>query len=188
MKKIEKAAREYVNKISTDFKLDLKSFIEGANWRIDCFYHYSNEEPINNEDCLIIDKRNNAFFGKVCEDSTDFDGNRAFMISDSCDFIAVKNVKRWAYVRDLIPQNIVLRNTELRTAIEVAEDIAKRMDESLQSICENIKYVRFKDDDIPKIQTSKNGSIVLTYNNKTMSLDRLLSLMENEGYIAPEDF
>lgn len=182
---MKKAAQEYVkNKMIAGFQLDLKSFTEGANWRVNNFYHSNDEYPtFNDQYYLVLNKNNKLYFSKVYDDD-----ENCFVIADEFGDIPMSDVKKWAYVRDFLPTNISERNESLRAAIKSVRENIKEYKESLEILSNNIRYVRFKDDDMPKIQKTKDDVIVLTYNNKTMSLGRLLSLMENEGYIAPEDF
>lgn len=61
-----------------------KAFIAGANWRINNVWHKPNEEPVSFCSLLLIENSNG-----------EFDLGYKFDLA---------NTKRWAYVKDLIPE------------------------------------------------------------------------------------
>ena len=60
-----------------------KAFIAGANWRINNVWHKPNEEPVSFCSLLLIENSNGEF-------------DLGYKFDPA-------NTKRWAYVRDLIP-------------------------------------------------------------------------------------
>ena len=60
-----------------------KGFIAGANWRINNVWHKPNEEPVSFCSLLLIENSNGEF-------------DLGYKFDPA-------NTKRWAYVRDLIP-------------------------------------------------------------------------------------
>ena len=85
---IEKAAGEYSGSV-LGFKdnpvvmAKHKVFIAGANWRINNVWHKPNEEPVSFCSLLLIENSNGEF-------------DLGYKFDPA-------NTKRWAYVRDLIP-------------------------------------------------------------------------------------
>lgn len=68
-----------------------KAFVAGANWRINIVWHEVSERPDENEP-TIIEREN----GKFSLHEKGYDGPWKYNVEQF-------NFKRWAYVRDLIP-------------------------------------------------------------------------------------
>ena len=69
-----------------------KGFIAGANWRINSVWHEVSERPDENEP-TIIEREN----GKFSLHEKGYDGPWKYNVEQF-------NFKRWAYVKDLIPE------------------------------------------------------------------------------------
>ena len=94
---IEKAAGNYSGSIlgfrDNQLVMDKhKAFADGAEWRINSVWNNNNVTPGYNCRVLIED-----IYGNIYEDKYDADYNEY----DSA--IEQKEIKRWAYIKDLIP-------------------------------------------------------------------------------------
>lgn len=95
-KDIEKAAGEYSGSV-LGFKdnpvvmAKHKAFTAGADWRINIVWHEVSERPDENEP-TIIEREN----GKFSLHEKGYDGPWKYNVEQF-------NFKRWAYVKDLIP-------------------------------------------------------------------------------------
>ena len=90
-----KAAQDYEDSLiyaSVSEQCDVqKAFITGANWRINSAWHEVSERPYENEP-IIIEREN----GKFSLHEKGYDGPWKYNVEQF-------NFKRWAYVKDLIP-------------------------------------------------------------------------------------
>lgn len=88
-----------------------KAFIAGAQWRIESVWHDKGNIPSDNinhngcgELCLVEAVNGTVEFAQACYESD----NGVYFFRSYSGIIELYNVKRWAYIKDLIP------NTETR--------------------------------------------------------------------------
>ena len=82
---IEKAAIDYSGRDGgVTLKTEIYAFTAGANWRINNVWHKPNEEPVSFCSLLLIENSNGEF-------------DLGYKFDPA-------NTKRWAYVKDLIPE------------------------------------------------------------------------------------
>lgn len=84
-----------------------QGFITGANWRIESVWHTVEEVPSRNlngnhygELCLVITRDGNIDFAQACYE----DINGVYYFKTYSGLIELHNVKKWAYIKDLIPE------------------------------------------------------------------------------------
>lgn len=70
-----------------------KSFIHGANWRIDSVWHDSSEEPNKCDDILLLfhDNSSIVLLARIYRPKWE-------------DYIKGVRLVKWAYIKDLIPE------------------------------------------------------------------------------------
>lgn len=89
---IEKAAIDYSGRDDgVTLKTEIYAFTAGAEWRINSVWHKVSERPDENEP-TIIEREN----GKFSLHEKGYDGPWKYNVEQF-------NFKRWAYVKDLIP-------------------------------------------------------------------------------------
>lgn len=90
---IKKAAKKYSSRDGgVTLQTEICAFIEGAKWRINTVWHYDKSMPNINEPFLLIDHKWALVLRIGCE------RDWAIMIKD-------KIFVKWAYIKDLIPNN-----------------------------------------------------------------------------------
>lgn len=92
---IEKAAIEYAESIAQSDERKMyceEDFKAGANWRIESVYHGNTVRPDCDAYVLIEDIYGNIYDDKYYADDDEFESG-----------IEWKELKRWAYIKDLIP-------------------------------------------------------------------------------------
>ena len=91
---IEKAAKEYTNKITgLDFAGEVeveRAFRTGANWRINSVWHDASKEAKRDQYILIEDIRGKFTVHK-------------FYLEKWKKMVKIYEIRRWAYVKDLKP-------------------------------------------------------------------------------------
>lgn len=78
-------------------------------------------------------------------------------------------------------------NKNLRQAIKNAEEKLNKASFALQDIEGHLTFYRFGKEK-PQITTCNCNKIILEYYGKEIHIKDVLDIMENVGYITPEDF
>lgn len=103
---ILKAARDYVSGITLSSPSDVIHFENGAKWAdnnpdLSLMWHSADDEPEDGSDVLLIDSEHRAIafnIGKVCY-------YEAYGLLGWPAYVLNYDVKRWAYISDLLPRN-----------------------------------------------------------------------------------
>lgn len=79
-------------------------------------------------------------------------------------------------------------NVQLRKSIGTAEIKQYEANCALQQISKYIRFVGFEPENEPHLSMSSGYEIILEWKGYEVDKNHIISLMENVGYITPEDF
>lgn len=78
--------------------------------------------------------------------------------------------------------------TKLRKAIKKAEITANELRCRLQTIGTHLIFSGFEEDDEPIVSIGGGDEIFIVYKGSEISIDNVIFLMENHGFITKDDF
>lgn len=79
-------------------------------------------------------------------------------------------------------------NKELRQAVKEAESKLKEADAAIKNIERYITFYRFSRQAEPRVIAYNGVDIVLEYRWREIPIERVIEIMEDAGYITPDDF
>ena len=72
---------------------------------------------------------------------------------------------------------------------EIAYNHLNKAETSLQNIWKELKFKDFSENDLPNISSGTGGSeIFLEWRGKELDEEYIINIMEERGYILPQDF
>lgn len=79
-------------------------------------------------------------------------------------------------------------NKKLREAVKKAKGKLNEANCAIQCIEKYLTFAFFKDDDTPHISACTGEEIILEYHRRELDINQVIDIMENTGYITPNDF